>query len=76
MDEFGQRVCYLRHGDQAFESYRSGGPGAAALAPTCPLLDMTVHGRQQTRPDAPPGWPRYFGISGEQFRPSDRPAAP
>lgn len=72
---FGMQVCYLRHGDQVFETYWSSGRAAEALAPAYGLLDMTVYGRQETWEDSPPGWPQVFGTSGEQFRTDGRPTA-
>jgi len=72
---FGMQVCYLRDGDRVFETYWSSGRGAEAMAPTYPLLDMTVYGRQETWEDSPAGWPQPFPTSGEQFRTKGRPAA-
>jgi predicted dithiol-disulfide oxidoreductase (DUF899 family) len=72
---FGMQVCYLRHGEQVFETYWSSGRAAEALAPTYALLDMTVYGRQEAWEDSPPGWPQPFGTSGEQFRTDGRPTA-
>jgi hypothetical protein len=31
---FGMLVCYLRHGDQVFETYWGSGRGAEAMAPS------------------------------------------
>jgi predicted dithiol-disulfide oxidoreductase (DUF899 family) len=48
-------VCYLRHGDRVFETYWNSGRGVEAMAPSYGLLDMTVHGRQETWEDSPAG---------------------
>jgi hypothetical protein len=40
------------------------------------LLDMTVHGRQETWEDSPAGWPQRWGINGEHILRADgRPIA-
>jgi predicted dithiol-disulfide oxidoreductase (DUF899 family) len=72
---FGMQVCYLRHGNQVFETYWTSGRGAEAMAPSYALLDMTVFGRQETWEDSPPGWPQPFATNGDQFRSDGRPAA-
>ena len=72
---FGMQVCYLRHGNQVFETYWTSGRGAEAMAPSYALLDMTVYGMQETWEDSPPGWPQPFATDGDQFRSDGRPAA-
>jgi predicted dithiol-disulfide oxidoreductase (DUF899 family) len=72
---FGMQVCYLRDGDQVFETYWTSGRGAEAMAPTYGLLDMTVYGRQETWEDSPPGWPQTFAVNGDQFRADGRPTS-
>ena len=72
---FGMQVCYLRDGDQVFETYWSSGRAAEALAPSYGLLDMTVYGRQETWEDSPDGWPQRFATTGEQFRSGPRPTS-
>ena len=40
------------------------------------MLDMTVHGRQETWEDSPEGWPQRFDTNrpgGQQFRHDGRP---
>ncbi len=69
-------VCYLRHGERVFETYWTGGRGVEAMAPSYGLLDMTVHGRQETWEDSPAGWPRRWGGNGEHpYRTNGRPTA-
>jgi predicted dithiol-disulfide oxidoreductase (DUF899 family) len=69
-------VCYLRHGDRVFETYWTNGRGVEVMAPTYGLLDMTVHGRQETWEDSPAGWPQRWGANGEHpYRSSGRPTA-
>jgi predicted dithiol-disulfide oxidoreductase (DUF899 family) len=73
---FGMHVCYLRHGDQVFETYWGSGRGAEAMSPAYSLLDMTVYGRQETWEDSPSGWPQPYGKGGgDQFRTDGRPSA-
>ena len=72
---FGMQVCYLRRGDRVFETYWTTGRGAEAMAPTYPMLDMTVYGRQEPWEDSPAGWPQRFSTNGEQFRLDGRPTA-
>ena len=72
---FGMQVCYLRHGDQVFETYWSSGRAAEALSNTYALLDMTLYGRQETWENSPAGWPQLFGTDGDQFRSNGRPTA-
>ncbi|MGH3768510.1 MAG: hypothetical protein ACRDS0_00345 [Pseudonocardiaceae bacterium] len=36
---------------------------------------MTVYGRRETWEDSPAGWPRWWGVTGEQFRTNERPTA-
>jgi predicted dithiol-disulfide oxidoreductase (DUF899 family) len=69
-------VCYLRHGDRVFETYWTRGRGVEVMAPTYGLLDMTVHGRQETWEDSPAGWPQHWGAHGEHpYRTNGRPTA-
>jgi predicted dithiol-disulfide oxidoreductase (DUF899 family) len=69
-------VCYLRHGDSVFETYWTNGRGVEVMAPTYGLLDMTVHGRQETWEDSPAGWPKRWGVNGEHpYRSNGRPTA-
>jgi predicted dithiol-disulfide oxidoreductase (DUF899 family) len=72
---FGMLVCYLRHGDRVFETYWSTGRGAEAMAPTYPLLDMTVYGRQEEFEESPEGWPKFWANDGTQFRTDGRPTS-
>jgi len=72
---FGMQVCYLRSGEQVFETYWSSGRGGEALAPSYRLLDLTVYGRQETWEDSPAGWPQLFPNNGEQFRTDGRPSS-
>jgi predicted dithiol-disulfide oxidoreductase (DUF899 family) len=51
-------VCYLRHGDQVFETYWTNGRGAEAMDNSYRLMDLTVYGRQEAWEDSPQGWPQ------------------
>jgi predicted dithiol-disulfide oxidoreductase (DUF899 family) len=69
-------VCYVRQGDRVFETYWTNGRGVEAMSPTYGLLDMTVHGRQETWEDSPAGWPQHWGADGEHpYRSNGRPTA-
>ena len=73
---FGMLVCYLRHGDRAFETYWTTGRGVEVMAPSHGLLDMTVYGRQETWETSPAGWPQRWGENASEpnaFRLNGRP---
>jgi predicted dithiol-disulfide oxidoreductase (DUF899 family) len=73
---FGMKACYLRQGDRVFETYWTTGRGVEVMAPTHGLLDMTVHGRQETWEDSPAGWPqRWDAKNPEVWRINGRPTA-
>jgi predicted dithiol-disulfide oxidoreductase (DUF899 family) len=72
---FGMKVCYLRQDDRVFETYWTTGRGTEIMAPTYGILDMTVYGRQEHWEDAPDGWPKQFGTTGDQFRQGGRPTS-
>jgi predicted dithiol-disulfide oxidoreductase (DUF899 family) len=52
----GDLRCYLRDGDQVFETYETKWRGIEAMLPTLQLLDLTAYGRQETWEAAGPGW--------------------
>ncbi|GAB3406667.1 thioredoxin domain-containing protein [Flindersiella endophytica] len=72
---FGILACYLRDGDQVFETYWNTSRGNEIMAPSYGLLDQTVYGRQELWEDSPEGWPQRWGSRGGQFRWNGRPAA-
>jgi predicted dithiol-disulfide oxidoreductase (DUF899 family) len=73
---FGILACYLRDGEQVYETYWTSGRGNEAMAPSYGLLDRTVYGRQEDWEDSPKGWPQRWGSKGGQFRSADgRPMA-
>jgi predicted dithiol-disulfide oxidoreductase (DUF899 family) len=51
-------VCYLRVGNEVFETYWTTIRGVEAMDNNYRLLDLTVYGRQETWEDSPPGWPQ------------------
>jgi predicted dithiol-disulfide oxidoreductase (DUF899 family) len=51
-------VCYVRDGDRVFETYWTTRRGVEAMDYSYALMDLTVHGRQETWEDSPPGWPQ------------------
>lgn len=72
---FGMNVSYLRYGDRVFETYWTSGRGAESMAPAYSLLDLTIYGRQESWEDSPEGWPKKYGVHGDQFRTDGRPTA-
>src|SRR4030081_3561820 len=76
---FSILACYLRDGDQVFETYWTSGRGDEVMAPSYGLLDLTVYGRQEVWEDSPEGWPegwpQRWGSQGGQFRLDGLPAA-
>lgn len=55
----GDLRCYLRQGDDVFQTYETTQRGAEAMLPTLQLLDLTVYGRQESWEDSPAGWPNH-----------------
>jgi predicted dithiol-disulfide oxidoreductase (DUF899 family) len=68
-------VSYLRHGDQVFETYWTGGRGFEPMAPAYGLADMTLYGRQEGWEDSPEAWPRRWEGGANPFRTDGRPTA-
>jgi predicted dithiol-disulfide oxidoreductase (DUF899 family) len=54
----GDVRCYLREGDEVFQTYETKWRGIEAMLPTLRLLDLTPYGRQETWEDSPAGWPQ------------------
>ncbi|MDB5345037.1 MAG: hypothetical protein JWP89_3414 [Schlesneria sp.] len=69
----GDLRCYLREGDQVFETYQTKWRGIEAMLPTLQLLDLTPYGRQETWEDSPAGWPQ--DKAGSWWRRDGRPVA-
>jgi predicted dithiol-disulfide oxidoreductase (DUF899 family) len=69
---FGLIACYLREGDQVFETYWTTGRGVEALTTSYDALDLTVYGRQEAWENSPDGWPR---VGGHPWRVNGRPTA-
>ncbi len=69
----GDLRCYLRAGDQVFETYETKWRGIEAMLPTLQLLDLTPYGRQETWEDSPAGWPQ--DQAGSWWRRDGRPIA-
>jgi predicted dithiol-disulfide oxidoreductase (DUF899 family) len=70
---FGMNVCYLRDEGRVFETYWTTGRGNETMGSSYAMLDLTVHGRQESWEDSPDGWPRRFlGTSSEQMRTDDQ----
>jgi predicted dithiol-disulfide oxidoreductase (DUF899 family) len=51
-------VCYLRQGDNLFETYWTTRRGVEAMDYSYALMDLTVYGRQEPWEDSPAGWPQ------------------
>ena len=65
--------CYLRAGDEVFETYETKWRGIEAMMPTLQLLDLAPYGRQETWEDSPVGWPQ--DRAGSWWRRDGRPVA-
>ncbi len=70
----GDLRCYLRVGDEVFQTYETKWRGIEAMLPTLQLLDLTPYGRQETWEDSPAGWPRQ-DKAGSWWRRDGRPVA-
>ncbi len=70
-------VCYVRRGDQVFETYFTNGRGVEAMDNSYGLLDLTVYGRQEPWQDSPVGWPQGWAgdDDGGAYRTNGRPLA-
>jgi predicted dithiol-disulfide oxidoreductase (DUF899 family) len=69
-------VCYLRQGEQVFETYWTSGRGAEVMDYNYALMDLTVYGRQESWEDSPPGWPQPWRSDGaDATRINGRPIA-
>src|SRR5581483_34504 len=65
-------VCYLRRGDQVFETYWTNGRGVEPMGNGYTLLDLTVYGRQEAWEDSPAGWPQSWGPGTNPYRTDER----
>ena len=70
----GDLRCYLRVGDQVFQTYETKWRGIEAMLPTLQLLDFTPYGRQESWEDSPAGWPQD-DRAGSWWRRDGRPIA-
>jgi predicted dithiol-disulfide oxidoreductase (DUF899 family) len=69
-------ACYMRDGDEVFETYWTSGRGLEPMAPTYGLLDMTVYGRREAWQDTPADWPEpLWEADANPFRTDGRPIA-
>jgi predicted dithiol-disulfide oxidoreductase (DUF899 family) len=66
-------VSYLQDGDRVFETYWTMRRGAGAMDYSYALMDLTVHGRQETWEDSPPGWPQQGHLTRTDGGPPDWP---
>jgi predicted dithiol-disulfide oxidoreductase (DUF899 family) len=71
--DFGFLACFLRDGDDVYETWWTTGRGTEAMAWSYDLLDRAVYGRQESWEDSPEGWPQPFGVEASQFRTAGRP---
>ena len=65
---FGMKACYLRQGNDVFETYWTTGRGCEIMGNSYGMLDMTVYGRQENWEVSPDGWPKTFRGDSDQFR--------
>lgn len=68
-------VCYLRRGNDVFETYWTTMRGVEAMDNSYRLLDLTVYGRQEPWEDSPAGWPQRHGEGKQRMRRDGRPIA-
>jgi predicted dithiol-disulfide oxidoreductase (DUF899 family) len=66
-------ICYLRRGDEVFETYWTTMRGVEAMDNSYRLLDLTVFGRQESWEDSPAGWPRGWSEGKARMRTGGRP---
>ncbi|MBL8848217.1 MAG: DUF899 domain-containing protein [Planctomycetaceae bacterium] len=69
----GDLRCYLREGDDVYETYETKWRGIEPMLPTLQMLDLTPYGRQETWEDSPAGWPQEK--AGSWWRRNGRPVA-
>jgi len=69
----GDLRCYLRSGDEVFQTYETQRRGIEAMLPTLQLLDLTPYGRQETWEDSPAGTRQVE--AGSWWRRDGRPVA-
>lgn len=69
----GDVRCYLRAGEDVFQTYETKWRGIEPMLPTLQLLDLTPYGRQETWEDSPAGWPQ--DEAGSWWRRDGRPVA-
>jgi predicted dithiol-disulfide oxidoreductase (DUF899 family) len=69
----GDLRCYLRAGDEVFQTYETKWRGIEVMLPTLQLLDLTAYGRQEAWEDSPAGWPQ--DKAGSWWRRDGRPIA-
>jgi predicted dithiol-disulfide oxidoreductase (DUF899 family) len=68
-------VCYVRDGDRVFETYWTTRRGVEAMDYSYALMDLTVHGRQESWEDSPRGWPQPWHPGTHYTRTNGRPSA-
>jgi predicted dithiol-disulfide oxidoreductase (DUF899 family) len=66
-------VCYLRRGEDVFETYWTWMRGVEAMDNEYHLLDLTVYGRQEAWENSPSGWPQSWGEGKARMRSDGRP---
>jgi predicted dithiol-disulfide oxidoreductase (DUF899 family) len=68
-------VCYLRDQDRVYETYWTTIRSVETMDNNYRLLDLTVYGRQEPWEDSPAGWPKQWGVFGDQhpYRINGRP---
>lgn len=67
-------ICYLRRGDEVFETYWTWMRGVEAMDNNYRLLDLTVYGRQEGWEDSPDGWPQRWNGK-DRIREDGRPTS-
>jgi predicted dithiol-disulfide oxidoreductase (DUF899 family) len=66
-------ICYLRRGEQVYETYWTTMRGVEAMDNSYRLLDLTVYGRQESWENSPTGWPQDWVGGKVRMRTGGRP---
>ena len=66
-------VCYVRQGEDVYETYWTTGRGVEVQDLSYSLMDLTTWGRQEEGEDSPPGWPQHWPVDGTHICTDGRP---
>jgi predicted dithiol-disulfide oxidoreductase (DUF899 family) len=66
-------ICYLRRGEQVYETYWTWMRGVETIDNNYHLLDLTAYGRQEAWEVSPPGWSQFWAEGVGRMRREGRP---